>query len=202
MKRMLIVVSIIIVIILAIGIITNANASTGFEDPEAAKIISTMEHAYALIDEVAQTGDVSKYTQVFVDTSDFQADTSEKEFVGKVLGTAAAQKIGILTAMQAKGIANGRGQQLLKNAMDKANAENRQISPAELQQLIKDNYGSLPGVKAETNYKLKLTYQKLEIFKDKAIITYDDEQAIQQAILVKIDGQWFISNVKAIHVHF
>ena len=99
MKKVMIILSIFIVIILTIVLITNANASTGFEDPEATKIIATMEHAYVLLSEVGQSGDVSIYTQVFVDTPDYQYSASEKDFVGKVLGPTAAERGGYLTAM-------------------------------------------------------------------------------------------------------
>ncbi len=202
MKKIKIIIPILIVVILIVVLITIANASTGFEDPEATKIIATMEHVYAVLDEVGQTGDVSQYTEVFVDTSDYTYSSSVKEFVGNVLGPIAAEKGGYLTAMQAKGIANSKGDQLLKAALDKANSENRDLTTDELQQLIKENYGRLPGIKVQSDEKSILTYKKLNIYRDKAIMTYDDGQALQEATLVKINDKWFVSNIKPIVIHF
>ena len=86
--------------------------------------------------------------------------------------------------------------------MEKAIAENRSLTPEDLQQLIKENYGRLPGVKVQNGNTAKLEYKKLNIYRVRAIMTYDDGEALQEATLVKINSQWYISNIKPIHIHF
>ena len=77
--------------------------------PEAAPVKTVMERAYDLIGTAAQTYDVSGFATVFVDTADYQLTTKQQARVAALLGAAAAQTAGYLTAIQAN--AHSLGQQ-------------------------------------------------------------------------------------------
>ena len=86
--------------------------------------------------------------------------------------------------------------------MEKARSENRQLSSTELQELIKANHGQLPSLGSPVTGKTILTFESIEINRDRAIVRYDDGAALQEAILVKINGRWLIASIIPIWIHF
>ena len=50
--------------------------------------------------------------------------------------------------------------------------------------------------------KTNLTYESIEIAGDRATVRYDDGAALQEAILLKIKGQWYIAGITPVWAHF
>lgn len=50
--------------------------------------------------------------------------------------------------------------------------------------------------------KIVLAFKTMRINRNKALVRYDDGAALQEAILVKVDGKWFIASIKPIWIHF
>ncbi|WP_423222378.1 hypothetical protein [Candidatus Amarolinea aalborgensis] len=170
--------------------------------PEAAPVKTVMERAYDLIGTAAQTYDVSGFATVFVDTADYQLTTKQQEGVAAILGAEAAQRAGYLTAMQAHYMSLGHGAKLLQSALAKAKAEGRELSAEEFQAIIKANHDQVPTLPSPVVAKTNLTYESIEIAGDRATVRYDDGAALQEAILLKIKGQWYIAGITPVWAHF
>ena len=67
--------------------------------------------------------------------------------------------MGYLTAMQLEYVSMGKGADLLREAMEKARSENRQLSSTELQELVKANHGQLPSLGSPVTGKTILTFE-------------------------------------------
>ncbi len=179
-------------------------ANPGVPDtPEARQIQATINRAYELMAIAARTFDVSEFPTVFVDTPDYELSDRQREAISQMLGPKAVENAGYLTAMQAYYIAWGEGATRLDKALEKAEAEHRQITADEMQETVKANGGRVPTLaRQDPISKTKLKFESIEINGNKAIVRYDDGAALQEAVLVKIKGQWFIAGIKPIWVHF
>jgi hypothetical protein len=179
------------------------------DTPETREIMATIERAYDVLAIPFDTLDVNKLSEVFIDdpvfrnklTLDQRGEAQTR--VNKILGPGAAENFGYLTAMKAKRLQQQHGAKLLKAATDKAKSTNRSITEEEWKELAQQNYGerpylpdlSLPG-------RFPLQFQSIEIDNDKAYVRYDDGPALQEAILVRVNGRWYVAGLIPIHVHF
>lgn len=170
--------------------------------PDAARVKAVMARAYDLIGTAAQTYDVSDFATVFVDTTDYQLTPKQQEGVAAILGSEAAQKAGYLTAMQAHYLSLGHGAKLLQAALAQAKAGGRELSAAEFQALIKANHDQVPTLPSPVAAKTNLAYESIAMAGDRATVRYDDGAALQEAILVHINGQWYIAGITPVWVHF
>ena len=194
------------IVILVIGFVifqvTQAQAAQEIVDnADTRSIKAVMAQAYDVIAKAAQTYDVSEFSTVFVDTSDYKLTTEQLKALTGILGISATKNAGYLTAMQADYMAMGQGATLLQAAVDKAKAQNREITAAEFQAVIQANHGQVPPASV-INAKTTLTYDSIKVNGDKAVVRYDDGAALQEAILVRINGKWFIAGITPINIHY
>ena len=69
--------------------------------------------------------------------------------------------------------------------------------------LTKQNYGKTPYLPdSSLPGRFPLTYISIKIDNDKAYVRYDDGPALQEAILVRVNGIWFIAGIIPIQIHF
>jgi hypothetical protein len=162
-----------------------------------------MNRAYELMAIAARTFDVSEFPTVFADTPDYELNDRQQEAIGQVLGPEALENAGYLTAMQAYYIAWGRGAAQLERALKKAEMEQRQITAAEMQEIVEANGGRVPTLgRQDPISEVKLEFESIVVNGDRAIVRYDDGAALQEAVLVRTGGQWFIAAIRPIWVHF
>lgn len=185
-------------------LVRTSVAGSGVPDtPEARQIQATMNRAYELMAIAARTFDVSEFPTVFVDTPDYELSDRQRKAVGQVLGSRAIEDAGYLTAMQAYYIAWGEGAAHLERALEKAEIEHRPITVDEMQEIAEANGGRVPALaRQDPISEVKLEFESIEINGDRAIVRYDDGAALQEAVLVKIKGQWFIAGINPIWAHF
>lgn len=178
------------------------------EGVETQPIIIEMEKGYDALAYIHQTDDPSKLSEIFVDSPDYKSSAEAKKDVEEIFCPEVAERAGYLTAMKAKTIAYGRVNADMRTALEKARAENREITHEEYQAIIKKNNGLIPpsnpptgkGEIVKSSFPLK--FDKIIMMGDHATVYYDDGAAYQKAILVKIDGIWFIAGIEPIHIHF
>lgn len=167
--------------------------------------MAVMEQAYQLMHGTSiPTFDVNRFAEVFIDAADVQLSTEWQEYVSEMRGSAVTENVGYLTAMQTKWKHFQEGDRLARAALVKAQAENRDLTTEEWQELAKQNHGVQPPIfdEADPMYKPNLRYDAIEIDQDKATVRYDAGQALQEAILRLVNGRWFIADIRAIQVHF
>ncbi len=202
--RWLIVVS---VVVLAMGLFvfrsTQVRSDAGVPDSaEAKEIMVTMDRAYQVIASASQTFDVSELSSVFVNTPDYKLTAQQMEKVGEILGQEDASNAGYLTVMQAQYVSWGQGARLLQETLDKANAEDREMTADEFQEVIKANHGQMPALASPVTAKTVLTYESMQITGDRAVVRYDDGAALQEAVVVRVNGEWFVAGITPIWTHF
>ncbi len=184
----------------------SARATATPDTPDTREIMAVMQQAYTLMRATpVRTLDIKEFAHVFTDTSDFKFSPGWKTYLGDMLDPTATQKAGYLSAMQTKWSHLQQGDKLLNAAMSKAKAEQRNLTPEEWQALTKQNHNVPPPVLHDEDLatvKLELKYESIEVNDDKAVVRYDDGAALQEAILRKINGRWFIADITAIWVHF
>jgi hypothetical protein len=181
----------------------EAQAAPGVPNtPDAKQIMALMDKAYQILGHASQAFDVSEFPAVFIDTEDYKLTDQQREAVANVLGETVADNAGYLTAMQAQYISRGQGAKSLQAALDKAKAENRELTADEFQEIVTANHGQVPSLGSPITAKTVLTYESIQINGDKAIVRYDDGAASQEAILVKVNGRWLIASITPIWIHF
>jgi hypothetical protein len=175
-------------------------------DPVAAQEIqNTIHQAYSAFRTALRNGgDVSKFENVFTNTSDYAYESKEvRSFVEQVMGPKAAQTGGYLTAMQAKYIAYGCAVRLLKDIEPIAGKENRKVSQEEIIRIKNNCYGVIPpSISEGPGQGTEIKFERIVVRGNLAIVRYDDGAALSEAILVRQAGHWRIANIKALDVHF
>ncbi len=199
------------VIVLAAGFVfllsktKPAQANSGIPDtPDTRQIMAVIDRAYQIMTHASRTFDVSEFPSVFIDTEDYKLKDQQKQAVAYIFGAdiANAENTGYLTAMQAQYISMGQGAELLRVALDKAKAENRNLTTDEFQEVVISNHGQMPASGVTIDIKTNLVFQSIDITVDRAIVRYDDGAALQDAILVRKAGQWLIASIIPIWIHF
>lgn len=208
--------SAIIVLILALTLFTAlfflSSDPIELNSPKAKEIRSTIENAFDLISLSHLNLDCSQYREVFIDTGDYKIiDKKQYVFIEQELGAGFAKDAGYLTAMRAKCEWYTRIMPIYKTYLAKAKSENRELTLEEWQELeelslgygipapIEDEYYS-PDYKVNSSVEMQSIYMNWR--GSRAIVRFDDHAAVQEAILIKVDGRWFISSIIPINIHY
>lgn len=184
----------------------QSNADIGVGDhPEFDEINAVMNRAYELFSTPIEEVDIHQFSQVLIDTPDFQLTIEQQNYVEQILGSEAVAGAGYLTAIQAKHVHLQNGARLLDAAEEKAAAEHRPLTSEEVEAIRLQNYGAYPPSREYPEHlgrKPKLQFMSLEVTGDRAVLVYDSGPALQEAILVRIDKQWFIASNVVLQAHY
>jgi len=172
--------------------------------PESQAITSTLTRLYELLDTPITKLDVTQFAEVLLDSEHYQFTDRQDEVLEHTANSTLSQQIGYLTAMQTKYTKLKVIEKQRLALEQKARAENRQITDTEWEELAGNNHGSAaPYIYySDTNQKTELLFHSITIEGDRAVVQYDDEAALQEAVLTFVDGNWLIVNIRAIWVHF
>lgn len=170
---------------------------------EAHEIIATIERAYALLDTPVELLNFDEFDAVFIDHPDYLKEISEdrrtalQEQITEQLGAEAAQTFGYRTSMKSKRIADRNRIIEVRAMMDRAKAENRELTQEELNEIAKNNHGTIPALSdlSAPPFVRKLEYFSLKIDGDTARAIYDEGVTGRTAILKQIDGKWYVAGI-------
>ena len=198
-----------LLIILAAGLIgfwiqDSARKTAEATEQEAQAIQDVIVRGYtAFRESLRNGGDVSNFDEMFVNTADYRYENDEVfAFVARVFSAEEARHGGYLTAMSATYIAQGCAVQRMEEFSQAAKKANREVTPDERNAVKDACYGiAAPGLSDDPGIP-KLDFKSIEINGDRAIARYDDGAALLEAILVRVNGRWFIANIQPIEVHF
>lgn len=170
---------------------------------EAKEIRAAVHHAYDRLAVANETGNLAVLDDALIDHGSFlQAIGPERQqqlqnSIREILGLDVGSHFGYLTAMRNKMTLRLQGRKLLLEAM--AKAQQRELTSEELQVLQKQNHGEMPTL---PNPNLPATrviaheqYQSIEISGDQARAYYDDGIRYETALLVRINGRWYVAGI-------
>jgi hypothetical protein len=175
------------------------------DHPAYSEIASVLNKAYDLFSTPIEEVDIERFAEVLIDTPDFPLTAEQQADIGQILGKEAVEGAGYLTAIQAKHVHLQHGADMLKAAQEKATAEGRAITPAEMETIKSQNYGAYPpSLETPEHFgkRPQLQYLSLEVTGDRATVVYDSGTALQKATLVKIEGQWLIASNVVLQAHY
>ncbi len=173
---------------------------------EAEEIKVAIQRAKATLALAYHTSDVQRLGDAFVDHPDYLRElqpekaTELRTFIARVLGPEASQDFGYLTAMQNKLTFRLQGEAFVQAAIEQAKAAGREFTNADLQALSVENpdkYIVWPQARTDLieSEPIEPQYKSIEINGDKARAVYDDGVRDKIAILIQIDGQWFVAGI-------
>ncbi len=173
---------------------------------EAEQVKAAIQRGKAALALAYHTGDVQRLEDAFVDHPDYLRELQPEKvaelgaFIARVLGPEASQNFGYLTAMQNKITFRLQGEAFVQAAIEQAEAEGWEFTSADLQALSVENpdkYIVWPQARTDlvASEPVALQYKSIEINGDKARAVYDDGVRDKIAILVLIDGQWFVAGI-------
>lgn len=187
----------------------RSNASTIPDTPAAREIMATIERAYDILAIPFDTLELQRLDEVFIDDPIFRAKMTEEQIaetqnsITNMMGADANKNFGYLTAIKAKRLHQQHGAKLLKDTMASAAQSEQSISADKLAELTTQNYGQTPYLpNRNLPGRFPLTYLSMKIEGDIAYVRYDDGPALQDAILVRKNGRWFVAGLIPINVHF
>lgn len=183
-----------------------SNAYSSVPDTaESQEIMAAIQHAYDALSTAYETGHMNVLADAFVDHPDFRREigwareAELRSYISKITGPKASQDFGYLTAIKNKLTHRLEGEKLLRSAMAKAKTENRELSEAEWQTLIEQNHGERPSLPDPGLPSKRVIqpeqYFSIEINGDKARATYDEGVTGRTALLVRIDGRWYVAGI-------
>lgn len=156
--------------------------------PTAHEIAQVLQTAQQIEIQLAcdSASDVNQLQAVMMDTADAELDSATRSNIARVFGVTRAQHAGYLTAMQAYYLT------LRGNFSAAQNFASPQITPTPKPTVY------CPTLLRAPHIELKALW----LGDERARVQYDDGAALQEAILVKRNGQWFIVAVKLLQIHF
>lgn len=207
MKRKLSILSVGLVTLLATIILSNfyVKSSKAFinlpANAEEQAVTDALEKAYEVLDIPFDQLNLSQLSEVFIDHPYYLEQLSAEEIASlqlytiKIQGKDALDNFGYLTSMRTKRMHQQRGAELLKTAEARAFKENREVTPEEFKVLKEMNHGREPWIPGHEPFQRKLQYFSLNIEDDKAMVKYDEGVTGRTAVLVKVDGQWYVAGI-------
>ena len=172
--------------------------------PETQEITSTLTRFYELLDVPIAKLDVTQFSEVLLDSEEHQLTGRRKEYLDQTGYVTSSPRAGYLTAMQLNYAQMRQIEHQRSVLVQKAQAENRQITAAEWEELTGANNGkAVPFIyQNESPQRTQLLIQSITIDGERAVVRYDDQAALQEAVLIYVDDQWFVVDLRAIWVHF
>jgi len=81
--------------------------------------------------------------------------------------------------------------------MERAKAENRELTQEEMNEIAKQNHGTIPALSDLSGppFKRVLQYFSLQIHGDTARAVYDEGVTGRTAILVRVDDKWYVVGI-------
>lgn len=175
------------------------------DTPASHEVMAAIQRAYDALSAAYKTGNLNVLSDAFVDHPDFRREigwareAELRSYISKITGPKAAQDFGYLTAIKNKLTHRLEGEKLLRSAMAKAKTENRELSEAEWQTLIEQNHGERPALPDPGLPSKRVIqseqYFSIEINGDKARATYDEGVTGRTAILIRMDGRWYVAGI-------
>jgi hypothetical protein len=155
--------------------------------PEVQQIVLALEEAYRLRSLVAcDPGvDVGVLETALADTPDYQMDDGQRRMVELVFDEQAAQRAGYLTWMKAYYLSQ-RGYSASPTTAPQPGAR---PTPKPI------FYCPTPAVEQDLDFK------SIAISGDRALVQFDDGPALQEALLVRKSGQWFVASIRPLQIH-
>lgn len=196
-----------ITFVLFVGFIFFVQQSTAFGTPDTPEVIevkASLARYYQLLDTPVAELNIELFSEVLLNSEDYQLSDQRKEFLSRAAEFAKSRETGYLTAMQAKYYLMQQNEKLKSSLLDKARSENRQVTEDEWKELeqLTGTQGNAYIYYSESQTATQLQYQSIAIDGEKAIVRYDDQAAVQEAILKHVNGHWFIVDIRPIWVHF
>lgn len=192
------------VVMMAGALLVLRSSAADAPDPtQVEEIQHVMTRAYQLLDTPFDRLNLDQLSEVFIDHPDYvnELDTATQaklqSQITEVLERDASHQWGYLTAITSQITYRQRGINLLRSALAKAASERRELSEEEWQDLTRQNGGhrpALPNLDLVDNQR-ELIYKSVEIDGDKARVVHDDGITYRTAILVRIDGRWYVAGI-------
>lgn len=181
----------------------RSKANTIPDTPETKAVMEAMTRAYELLDTPIASLDIEQLSEIFVDHPDYLKEINEdtqielQAQIQEFLGPESAKSVGYLTSLKAKRVFQKQGEEMLRKALASASAEKRELTEAEWQELARKNHGLQPSLSDTPSVinKRELKYFSIEITGDKAKAQYDEGVTGRTAILVQIDGRWYVAGI-------
>ncbi len=191
---------VLVLIVAAAGGIYGATADSGAgkipDTTDAKAIMATIEQAHYFKAVAARNFDISRFPEVFIDTPDFEPDERQKAMIQEMLGSEAIEKAGYLSYMRAYYLAWKDGARLMESI------DFSKLSMQEKKDFLEANSNKiLAFARKDPIGEIKLTFESIEIKGDRAVVRYDSPSAYQEAILIKVNGKWFVANITTLKTH-
>lgn len=172
------------------------------DSAEAREVMAAVQSAYDAIALAHTTENPDKLATAIIDHPDYwnnldtERQNSVRQYTAEILGAAIPGQGGYLTAMKAKIMHKLAGEKLLKAAMSKASAEKRDLTIVEQQALADPNHGVVPSLRnSDLPRRVINKWLTITIDGDKARAVYDTGIVTRTAILVRIDGHWYVAGI-------
>ena len=177
--------------------------ATGVLDtPESKEIADVLAQFYALLDAPVETIDASEFAQVLIDSPAYPLTDGQQKFLIQTVGAKGMEQAGYLTYMQYEHRYLQRGQQLLRTALAGAEKDNRSLTAEEVEEIKQQNNGQLPPVLSSNGDQTKVEVESINFEGAQAIVRYHTQPAYEEAIMLNVEGRWYIASIKVIWAHF
>ena len=172
------------------------------DTPENRQIMETIDRAYEIEREAANTFNAERFAQVFINDPRFPLDPDTLQVVREMTYDPALETAGFLDYKLAYYTWWQNGV-LKREALEaKAKAENRDLTEDEQKSLV-DQYGRSAPMRHQPEPDKNippLNFLALEINEDIAIVKLDDGPTIVEYTLVFINQHWYVAGMKILTV--
>ncbi|MCB0145088.1 MAG: hypothetical protein KDE50_34725 [Caldilineaceae bacterium] len=173
------------------------------DSPEAREIMDAIQRGYDALTIAYQTGNLNILSEIFVDHPDYLKEIGPanelelRTYIAKISGPDALKSMGYLTSIKNKIRDRLQGTGLIEAASNNAKSENQELTQEELDDIAQRNHGlhSSLSVATASSPKRILEYFSIKIKGDRAWATYDEGVTGRTALLVRIDGHWYVAGI-------
>jgi hypothetical protein len=134
--------------------------------------------------------DVNMLDEVYIDTSDYKPSNKNKILIAKYLGDSSSKQAGYLTFRKAYHLWDRSGDEYPQKYPSVTSDNSTKIAPTEKPMRY------CPDISSQPN----LIFREIAIRENKAVVTYDAPGSLNEATLIKVDGQWYIANIRVLQI--
>ena len=170
----------------------NRPLPISLEDPASQPIkdVLTKSHEIEGILFCDPKSDVNMLNEVYIDTSDYKPTNENKILITKYLGESANNQAGYLTFRKAYHLWDRSGDGYPQKSPPATPDNSTKIAPTE------KPLHYCPDISSQPN----LTFREIAIRENKAVVTYAAPGSLNEATLIKLDGQWYIANIHVLQI--
>lgn len=170
----------------------NRPLPISLNDPQSQPIEDVLTRSHEIEDILFcdSNSDINMLSEVYIDTVDYHPNNQDKLLIAKYLGDSVSKQVGYLTFRKAYHLWSRSGDGYPQKTLPATPDYSTKLAPTAKPIRYCPDSSSPPT----------LIFRNIAIRDNKAVVTYDAPGSLNEATLIKLNGQWYITNIRVLQI--